>query len=81
MKSLGSGHECFQFFDHTNSNKSLDFDTSNLLLILVRNESASLGISFLDVALYLQVFLAQTIQLKKSHSKVPERSRCCRGTK
>ena len=81
MKSLGSGHECFQFFNHTNSIKLLVFDTSNLFLILVRNESASLGIYFVAVALDLQVFVAQTIRLKMSNSKEPERSCCCRGIK
>ena len=46
-----------------------------------RNESSPLGISLVAVALDFQVFLAQTIRLKKSNSKEPERSRCCRGGK
>ena len=48
---------------------------------LVRNESSPLGISLVAVALDFQVFLAQTIRLKQSNSKEPERSRCCRGGK
>ena len=81
VKVLGRGHEWFQFFNQTNPIKFLAFDTNNLLLFLVRNESLPLGISFVAVALDFQVFLAQTIRLKKSNSKEPERSRCCRGTK
>ena len=81
VKVLGRGHECFQFFNQTNPTKVLVFDTSNLLLFLVRNESSPLGISFVAVALDFQFFLAQTIRLKKSNSKEPKRSRCCRGTK
>ena len=80
MKALGSGHESFQFFKQTNPITFLAFDTSNLLLFLVRNASPPLGISFVAVALDLQVFLSQTIRLKQSNSKEPERSRCCRGT-
>ena len=80
VNALGSGHECFQFFNQTNPITFLAFDTSNLLLFLVRNESSPLGIPFVAVALDFQVFLAQTIRLKQSNSKEPERSRCCRGT-
>ena len=63
VKALGSGHECFQFFNQTNPITFLAFDTSSLLLFLVRNESSPLGISFVVVGLDFQVFLAQTIRL------------------
>ena len=43
------------------------------MLFLVRNESSPLGISFVDVALDFQGFLAQTVRLEKSNSKEPER--------
>ena len=61
--------------------KFLAFDKNNLLLFFVRNESSPLGISFVAVALDFQVFLAQTIQLKKSNSKEAERSHQCCGRK
>ena len=54
----------------------LAFDTNNILLLLIRNESSPLGISFIAVALDFQVFLAQTIRLKTSNSKESERA-CC----
>ena len=69
MKALGSGHESFQFFNQTNPIKFSAYDTNNLLPLLVRNESSPLRISFAAVALDFQVFLAQTIRLKRSNSK------------
>ena len=56
VKALGRANECFQFFNQTNAIKFLAFDTNNLLLFLVRNESSPLGISFVAVALDFQVF-------------------------
>ena len=50
MKALGSGHECVQLVNHTNPIKFLAFDTNNLFLFLVRNDSLPLGISFVAVA-------------------------------
>ena len=41
--------------------RSLAYDTNNLLLLLLRNESSPLGVSFVAVALDFQVFLAQTL--------------------
>ena len=70
-----------RFSTKQNPIKIFTFDTKNLLLLLVRNESSPLGKSFIAVALDLQVFLAQTIRLRKSNPKEPERSRCCSGTK
>ena len=72
VKALGRDHEWFQIFNQRHPIKILAFDTSNLLLFLVREESSPSGISFIAVA-----FLAQTIWLKKSNSKEPERIRCC----
>ena len=57
------------------SDQVLAFDTNIVLLFLVRNESLPLRISFIAVALDFQVFLAQTIRLKKSNSKEPEWTR------
>ena len=55
------GHVSFQFFNQTNPIKFLAFETNDLLLLLVRNESSLLGVSFVAVALDFQVFLAQTL--------------------
>ena len=58
-------------FSSVQPNKSdqvLAFDTNNLLMFLVRNESSPLAISSVAVALDFQVFLAQTIRLEKSNS-------------
>ena len=67
----------FSFSTKENPIKFLVFDTNDLLLFLVRNESSPLGISVITVVLDFQVFLAQTIRLKKSNSKESERFRCC----
>ena len=58
-----------QFFNQTDLIKFLAFDTNNLLLFLVRNESSPLGISFEAVALDFQVFWHKQSGLKSQTPK------------
>ena len=81
VKALGRGHEWLQFFNLTNPIKFLAFDTNNLLQFSCKKRKFTFRYFLCNCSTWFPSIFGTNNRLKKSNSKEPERSHCCRGGK